>query len=171
MHGREPDCRSICVRKVFPHEVRNVIAFKRHEKADAEGNAKYPLPAEGQTANLPRLLGGRPDDSDSDDERPTAQSKPTTKFWEEGWYFWTSTGRQAARDKMNMMQLDLQKQQKYSNLRQEQRELWQDYQESLRKGVDSNVLGGRMPPSVVVSSTAEIEQYVQILITSLSRSY
>ncbi|RXW19208.1 hypothetical protein EST38_g6640 [Candolleomyces aberdarensis] len=162
VHGREPDCRSICIRKVFPHEVRNVIAFKRHEKADAEGNVKYPLPAEGQTANLPRLLGGRPDDAD--DERPTPQSKPTTKFWEEGWYFWTSTGRQAARDKLNMMQLDLQKQQMYSELRQEQRELWQDYQESLRKGVDSNVLGGRMPASVVVSSTAEIQRAKSLLI-------
>lgn len=59
------------------------------------------------------------------------------------------------------MQLDLQKQQKYSELRQEQRELWQDYQESLRQGVDSNVLGSRMPPSVVVPSTADIQQYAR----------
>ena len=62
---------------------------------------------------------------------------------------------------MNTMQLDLQKQQKYSELRQQQRELWQDYQESLRQGVDSNVLESRVPKSVVVSSTADIQQYVQ----------
>ena len=131
IHSKEPSCRSICLRKVFPHEVQNVLSFKRHENIGPDGKAKYPLPAEGQSVNLPRMLGGA-SNNDSED-RPKSSS---TKYWDEGWYLWTGQSRWAVLQKTDMMMLDLQKQKQAELKRERRKELWHDYQEHLKCGVD-----------------------------------
>jgi hypothetical protein len=76
--GEEPWCRSLCIRKVFPHEVRKILRVVESGpqgtvEKEVEVEAKIPLPPEGQ--NLPRWLTGRgrpehaaDDDGDGDDE-------------------------------------------------------------------------------------------------------
>ncbi|EAU91468.1 hypothetical protein CC1G_01957 [Coprinopsis cinerea okayama7 len=143
IHGRESNCRSICIRKVFPHEVRNIVSFKRHSNVDAEGKAHYPLPAEGQPVNLPRLLGGKAPE-DPDDQPSSSKSSPNTRNWEEGWYLWTSSSRRAALERMQLMSFDLEKQNAYRQQQEQRKEVWQDFQDRLKQGgVDKEELAQR----------------------------
>jgi hypothetical protein len=130
VHSKEPKCRSICLRKVFPHEVRNVISFKKHENVGPDGKAEFPLPKEGQPINLPRLLGGA---SNIDSE---GRPKPApTKYWDEGWYLWTGQSRWTIFKEIDMMMKDLEEQ-KQAELKLERRkEVWHDYQEHLKRGL------------------------------------
>jgi len=112
IHGKEPYCRSLCVRKVFPHEVRNVIAFKQHKQVDQSGKAAYPLPTEGQPANLPRILGGKP---------PEDHSNHNPKNWDEGLYLWTGKGPTAAHQKIDSMSLDFEHQRQVVEMRERRR--------------------------------------------------
>ena len=130
IHSKEPNCRSICIRKIFPHEVRNVLSFNGHKSVGPDGKAKYPLPPEGQPINLPRLLGGTSNNDSEDRPRTSA-----TNYWDEGWYLWTGQTRWAVLQKTDMMMLDLQKQQQAELNRERRKELWQDYQEHLKHGV------------------------------------
>lgn len=130
LQDQDPNCRSICIRKVFPHEVRNIISFKSHRNVGADGKAKYPLPEEGQAVNLPRYLGGRPID-DSDTSKPLAPA--AVKHWDEGYYLWVSKGRWAAFEKTASMKLSLEKQQQAVLQKGYAKELWQDYQEHLNQ--------------------------------------
>jgi len=124
----------VCLRKVFPHEVRNIIAFKKHSSVGPDGKAKYPLPAEGQAENLPRLLGGSVKDLDSEDH-PSKPTPTPTRHWDEGWYLWTGKGRWAALEKTEKMMLDFQQQQQLEQARQSRKEIWHDYQEQLKQSV------------------------------------
>ncbi|KAF8967927.1 hypothetical protein BDZ97DRAFT_1916500 [Flammula alnicola] len=142
IHSKEPECHSVCLRKVFPHEVRNILSFKRHQSVGPDGKAKYPLPAEGQSANLPRMLGGLPKD-DSED-RPKAPSATPTKFWDEGWYLWTGKGQWAFLQKTEKMMFDLQNQQQLDMVRESRKEVWHDYQEQLKQNAGEQ--GERVPP-------------------------
>jgi len=134
IHGKEPYCRSLCVRKVFPHEVCNVIAFKQHKQVDQSGKAAYPLPTEGQLANLPHILGGEPPEDDSN-HKP--QLRHNSKNWDKGLYLWTGKGPMAAHQKINSMSLDFEHQRQFVEMRQRRREMWQDYQDSLRQKNDA----------------------------------
>ncbi|KAF5317057.1 hypothetical protein D9611_004026 [Ephemerocybe angulata] len=155
IHGRirglEPNCRSISIRKIFPHEVRNVSGFRKHKEVDSEGKARYPLPAEGQAENLPRVLGG-PAPEVEDDDQPTPPAKPATKHWGEGWYLWTSTSRAAAINKTYQMKQSLEAQQRFTARQYELRDLWQDYQDDLARGLDKDNLvqkyGGKVFGSI-----------------------
>ena len=112
---------------------------------DTEGKAKYPLPAEGQSANIPRYLGGN--------------AAGETKYWDEGWYLWTSNSRSAALQKTNTMMLDLERQQQLVAQQEQRREVWQDYQEHLKQagnegGEQNQSNGGKwwgpiVPPKAV----------------------
>ncbi|KAG6836558.1 hypothetical protein H0H93_006785 [Arthromyces matolae] len=143
-HGKEPTCRSVCIRKVFPHEVRNIIAFKTHSSIGPDGKATYPLPAEGQPANVPRWLGGKPptdngahDDDEEEISSYTPQHQPIAdpvKHWDEGWYFWTSSSRYAIHEKLDSMRWDLARQQTMHKQMEGRQELWQEYQEHLKNG-------------------------------------
>lgn len=114
IHGKEPQCRSFCIRKVFPHEVRNVISVKRHRNVGPDGKAKYPLPYEGQPENIPKLLGGN---------EITGKRRPEdTKYWDEGWYMWTGSGRWAMLEKTETMLLDLEQQQRLEALKDRKRQ-------------------------------------------------
>jgi len=133
-HGKEPYCRSLCVRKVFPHEVRNVIAFKQHKQVDQSGKATYRLPTEGQPANLPRILGGNPPE-DTDDLNHKSHN---SKNWDEGLYIWTGQGPMAAHQKIDSMSSDFEQQRRVVEMRERRREVWQDYQDSLRQKNDAD---------------------------------
>ena len=52
---------------------------------NTEGQAKYPLPVERQSANLPHYLGGNA--VDGVEGRPKVMPGET-KYWDEGWYLW-----------------------------------------------------------------------------------
>ncbi|KAG6809306.1 hypothetical protein H0H92_000764 [Tricholoma furcatifolium] len=143
--GNEPTCRSICIRKVFAHEVKNIIAGKTHRNLGPDGKAMYPLPAEGQSANIPRWLGGKPptedlDDDGEEDESHHLRHKPApepVKYWDEGWYLWTTQNRFAIHEKLDSMKRGLAAQEKMNQHHQNRRELWQEYQEHLEKGDQS----------------------------------
>lgn len=130
---------------MFPHEVKNILSFKRHDSVGLDGKAKYPLPSEGQAGNLPRLLGGAPKD-DSQDQRSVPASSTTTKYWEEGWYLWTGKGRWASQQKTEQMMLDLPRQQVLEKLREDRKELWEEYQDQLKQ-VDPQEDG--IPPAEI----------------------
>jgi hypothetical protein len=142
IHERESNCRTLCIRKVFPHEVRNIISFKRHSKVDEEGKAVYPLPAEGQPVNLPRLLGGKvPEETDDGEQLHPSPARPSeTKNWQEGWYLWTSGSRKAALERLQLMSFDLEKQERYQQHQEQRQELWEEYQDKLRQGGDKELL-------------------------------
>ncbi|KIL68814.1 hypothetical protein M378DRAFT_34848, partial [Amanita muscaria Koide BX008] len=121
VHGKEPLCRTLCIRKVFPHEVRNILSFKHHRSIDTDGKARYPLPSEGQPENVPKLLGGK--QGDDPDEKPHQLRKPeNTKYWDEGWYVWTGKGRFAMQEKTETMVLDLEQQQRMEALKEQKRQ-------------------------------------------------
>ena len=133
IHSKEPFCRSICIRKVFPHEVKNIVAFKNHRNVAADGKTKYPLPVEGQPANVPRYLGGMPTEDD-DVREPTVDG---IKVWDEGWYFWTSDSRLAIHEKTDTMLMDLEQQRRLAEHREQRREVWQDYQDHLQNALQN----------------------------------
>ncbi|KAF9485957.1 hypothetical protein BDN70DRAFT_822719 [Pholiota conissans] len=141
INRREPNCHSLCVRKVFPHEVRNVLAYKRHHSVGTDGKAVYPLPAEGQAANVPRILGGHPKEESEDSSKPP--TPPPTKNWDEGWYLWTGEGRWNFFQKTEKMMLDLPSQQQLDAVRENRKEVWHDYQEKLKQNPGQHV----QPPS------------------------
>ncbi|KAG6866383.1 hypothetical protein C0991_004666 [Blastosporella zonata] len=135
-HGNEPICRSMCIRRVFAHEIKNLIAFKTHRNIGQDGKAMYPLPFEGQPANVPRWLGGKPprEEDTEDDELPQVKQPPQPiKYWDEGWYLWTSQNRFAIHDKLESMRHDLGRQQQTVKQQEERREVWQEYQDHLQK--------------------------------------
>jgi len=108
MEKEEPWCRSICIRRVFAHEVQNAIAQENHNNGIYNrGNqttlehAKYPLPPEGQRAD--EVPGG---DLQSDRYETKLREKGA-KHWEEGWYLWYSKSRWAAQEKIDLMMHDL----------------------------------------------------------------
>lgn len=128
IHSKEPFCKSICIRQVFPHEVKNVIAFKNHRNVAPDGKAKYPLPPEGQPANIPRYLGGK--SAEDGDARESNVDGP--KMWDEGWYLWTSHSRLAIHEKTDTMLMDLEQQRRLAEHWEQRREVWQDYQDHLQ---------------------------------------
>ncbi|KAK7045642.1 hypothetical protein VNI00_007475 [Paramarasmius palmivorus] len=169
-HGRTPDCRSICIRKVFPHEVRNLVSFKRHKELGADGKAKYPLPPEGQPTNIPRLLGGKPpvdttEDEDDDDDFPSSMpskpAPPEVKYWDEGWYLWSTSSYFGSLRKLSMMKHDLEGEQRVLSQRKMAEAQWMEYQQFLERhaslrdsdlldrppeGEDSKWYGLKVPP-------------------------
>ncbi|KIJ65871.1 hypothetical protein HYDPIDRAFT_109932 [Hydnomerulius pinastri MD-312] len=86
--GHPPTCRSICLRKVFPHEVMASLLGNGRTK-NGQDNSKFPLPREGQ----PTASGDSNSPPESDDIR----------YWEEGWYLWTSRSHRGAVNKLHIM--------------------------------------------------------------------
>ncbi|KAF4567477.1 hypothetical protein EYR40_006481 [Pleurotus pulmonarius] len=127
-HRKEPYCKAICIRKVFTHEVRNIVSFRTHHNLDADGKAKYPLPKEGQPANLPPYLGGTdPESIDNDDHvRKPGDDK---KYWDEGWYLWYTKSSQGVWEKVWTMRRDLESQQQYEAAKDKRRQDWAEYQD------------------------------------------
>ncbi|KAF5345336.1 hypothetical protein D9758_008420 [Tetrapyrgos nigripes] len=114
IHNQDPKCRSFSIRKIMPHEVRNVDNFVHHRNVDADGKARYPLPPEGQPENVPRIFGGRPpvveDDDDEDEDEdvsPLSTKTAEKKYWEEGYYFWTTNSPLGSFHALMRMKYDL----------------------------------------------------------------
>ncbi|KAJ6576828.1 hypothetical protein B0H10DRAFT_2101689 [Mycena sp. CBHHK59/15] len=139
IQSQAPFCRSMCIRKVFPHEVRNIIQFKSHQDVGPDGKARYPLPVEGQPINLPRYLGGKP----SDDPEHGRKSPDDTKYWDEGWYLWKTNGASGVWANISQMHNSLEGQGVANS-----REVWKDYQDFLRSGTPPvpKWLGPSVPP-------------------------
>lgn len=106
-----------------------------------DGKAKYPLPAEGQSANLPRYLGGSPKEAEDRSSSPSG----STKYWDEGWYLWTGKGRWAALQKTENMMLDFQRQHQLEILRQGKKEAWQKNQGQLKQSIGAQSSDGKVP--------------------------
>ncbi|KAF9456940.1 hypothetical protein BDZ94DRAFT_1274433 [Collybia nuda] len=143
IYSKEPFCRSLCIRKVFAHEVKNIISFKSHRNVGVDGKANYPLPPEGQPNNVPRILGGKsPEDMHNTGQKTTEKA---SKIWDEGWYLWTSQSRLAIHEKTDSMMMDLAQQRRNAHRREQRKEVWQDYQDYLQRvpnGIDPD-----LPPS------------------------
>ncbi|KAJ7782753.1 hypothetical protein B0H16DRAFT_1357178 [Mycena metata] len=130
INQQHPFCRSVCLRKVFSHEVRNIIQFKSHKEVGPDGKARYPLPREGQPINLPRYLGGKP----TDDPEHGRKSPGDIKYWDEGWYFWKTNSFLGVYSSISQMQHNLQHQAVLDAQRQAKRKLWLEYQDFRRTG-------------------------------------
>ncbi|KAF9243116.1 hypothetical protein BU15DRAFT_43166, partial [Melanogaster broomeanus] len=89
---REPNCHTICLRKVYPHELTNFLLNGRTGKQ----TARFPLPPEGQP-----ISGPRRDDLDS------PATHDDIRYWEEGWYLWTSRSRWAGQEQIDLMSYSL----------------------------------------------------------------
>ncbi|KAF9268690.1 hypothetical protein L218DRAFT_917658 [Marasmius fiardii PR-910] len=165
VHRKLPDCRSICIRKVFPHEVRNIISFKQHQEIGPDGKAKYPLPPEGQPANIPRFLGGKQpeviDEDDGDFDPRQKPSPPQTRYWDEGWYVWSTSTYHSMVRKLVSMSMDFENVRRHEEMREKDRVRWIEYQQFLERhagqrdsgllskppeGEDSKWYGLKAPP-------------------------
>lgn len=119
------------------HEIQDAIKVyeKEHSKLpesiEASVAAKYKLPAEGQP-NQSRNTGPSSlqdvSDVDADEDSPSTSrngwassgdnDEDKVRYWEPGWYLWSTTSRWAAQEQMDMMSRDLKWQsdwQKYKN--------------------------------------------------------
>ncbi|KAF8908002.1 hypothetical protein CPB85DRAFT_1223074 [Mucidula mucida] len=143
--SQQPGCRSLCVRRVFAHEVRNILAFRRHQDTDDDGKAKYPLPAEGQPVNVPRFLGGKPPDPDADHPVPI----PPKKYWDEGWYLWTTKSTHASVEKLATMNFDLQRQARRESYKEKRRATWQEYEQFLENNQTDSPEGSKWWGAIV----------------------
>ncbi|KAJ6593545.1 hypothetical protein B0H19DRAFT_24529 [Mycena capillaripes] len=147
IHQKPPFCRSVCLRKVFSHEVRNILQYKSHKNIGPDGKALYPLPSEGQPVYLPRYLGGKP----IEDPEYGRKSPADTKYWEEGWYFWKTTNFLGVYTSISQMQNNLENQARLESMKKAKRQQWKEYQEFLRSGkpatLENKWLGPVVPPN------------------------
>ena len=108
------------------HEVQDAIrAYEREhsefpEKIDASVAAKYQLPVEGQprrSRNSGPSSLQEVSNVDADDDSPSpsrygssssgSDDEDKARYWEPGWYLWSTTSRWAAQEQMDMMSRDL----------------------------------------------------------------
>ncbi|KAJ3821716.1 hypothetical protein F5880DRAFT_1438084, partial [Lentinula raphanica] len=145
IHAVQPSCTTLCIRKVFEHEVKNVTGFKRHDMSVVRKKAIYSLPPEGQPDHVPKVLGGArtaPDPSASPSTSTTSESEslsslpatvPTpiikTRSWSPGYYLFTSTTIYGTFEHLASMSRDLprqvSRQKKVESIKKE----WIEYQE------------------------------------------
>ena len=113
----------MCLRRVFAHEVRNVLGFSRHRDAHADGTVQYPLPKEGQireeSPDYKIFISGQLE--------PLRQPVPgaEVQYWEEGWYIWYSWSSLAANMHIELMPLDLAGQTKWLQSQEIKRKQWE----------------------------------------------
>lgn len=90
-----PECRTICIRTVFGHEVSDGSYDTTNDpNADLKPRRPIPLPGEGQHA-----------DAVSDGE---VEENEKTRYWKEGQYIWTAKGgRWVTHEKVDTMVLPL----------------------------------------------------------------
>lgn len=145
--GQDPWCRSVCIRKVFPHEVRRVLRIVRSTPAGlvddvVEEPRNIPLPPEGQS--LPGWLTGRraPDAAPADDDgeydpdalrgwasvandRAGAPPPAEHEVWREGYYVWMSRSKWAAQEKLDTMAADLAHQAQWVHMKRDINDRWE----------------------------------------------
>jgi hypothetical protein len=97
------------------HELQD--ALKQYEKEhgrlpdrfDASVGVKHPLPDEGQRIRTPERQKGPmslQDASDVVESGASSSSEDEARYWEPGWYLWTTTHRYAIQEHLDMMRMD-----------------------------------------------------------------
>lgn len=101
VQNHEPKTYSICLRKIYPHEVADYLLGKGWQTQQSNS---IPLPPEGQPVQERYL-----DESDAS----TKPDEDETRYWEQGWYLWTTTSNRNAVEKMLLMSQSLKSQDRY----------------------------------------------------------
>ncbi|PCH36666.1 hypothetical protein WOLCODRAFT_140552 [Wolfiporia cocos MD-104 SS10] len=117
--GREPWCRTVCVRHVFAHEVTRAFAAHKGQQPQSANN-KIPLPPEGQ--HIPTLADILIGETREDGEEPPPED---VRHWEEGYYLWLSKSRWATQEKLDLMMNDLERQSEWQRYKERMTEQWE----------------------------------------------
>lgn len=118
--NHEPKTYSICLRKVYPHEVTDYLLGKGWRTQQTNN---IPLPPEGQPTQERYL-----DESDA----PTKPDEDETRYWEQGWYLWTTTSNKNAVERLLLMSQSLKSQDRHLQDKLHREKDEQDEQEQLR---------------------------------------
>ena len=111
-HGNEPKCYTLCLRRIFNHEVNRVLTNVNYGPTiqSPTVSANIPLPQEANTT-LGQYLSDSPGAEVSDGPTPHAtppeHPENSQRHWQEGYYVWLSRSRQAASEHMSHMKRDL----------------------------------------------------------------
>ncbi|KAG9312039.1 hypothetical protein JVU11DRAFT_7318 [Chiua virens] len=137
--NHEPKTYSICLRKVYPHEVSDYLLGKGWRTQQSNS---IPLPPEGQPTQE-RFV--------DDSEESLKPDEDETRYWEEGWYLWTTTSNKNAVEKLYLMSQSLKSQDRYlqDKLHREHEEHEKAWIEQLRGRVRVELDGtlSSVPPS------------------------
>src|SRR5712672_632957 len=113
-HGNEPKCYTLCLRRVFNHEVNRVLTNVNYGPIIKwpSVSANVPLPQEanttlGQYLSDPAHIEGLDSSSSSSHTTASPHSENPQRHWQEGYYVWLSHSRQAAAEHMSHMKRDL----------------------------------------------------------------
>ncbi|TCD66540.1 hypothetical protein EIP91_001261 [Steccherinum ochraceum] len=161
IHGRlsqaEPWCRTVCIRKVFNHEVKRALAVYDQDPGahlrTVDVDSKFPLPPEGQrAARFVGSLFGTPTANSSSSASSSRDAeaqwhsvieseKPVdeVKYWKEGWYLWMSQSRWAAQEKMDLMMCDLERQAEWQKYKDKVLEEWTAFEQGQLQGGSGSV--------------------------------
>ncbi|KAH7872017.1 uncharacterized protein C8R40DRAFT_1072094 [Lentinula edodes] len=216
IHAAQPSCTTLCIRKVFEHEVRNVAGFKRHDMSvmrnddtaieviEGKGKDKglheaskvvrktavYPLPAEGQPENVPRVLGGAESSKSHSLSSTTSSSSTTlipttttstptvtTRSWSPGYYLFTSTTIYGTFEHLASMSRDLPRQVARQKMMESMKREWVEYQEWAERiqrgeiqGVEGSFRTQREENAVTASETeTQPEEASEIMSTGRKR--
>lgn len=99
--NHDPKTYSICLRKVYPHEVTDYLLGKGWRTQQTKN---IPLPPEGQPVQEHFI-----DESESS----TKADEDETRYWEQGWYLWTTSSNKNAVEKLLLMSQSLKSQDRY----------------------------------------------------------
>ena len=120
--GKEPKCYSLCLRRIFNHEVNRVLTNVNYGPIinSPTVSANIPLPPEANTT-LGQYISDSADaetsDSSASSSHATTSQDPenSQQHWQEGYYVWLSRSRQAASEHMSHMKRDLYQQAAYEH--------------------------------------------------------
>ncbi|KAI0827860.1 hypothetical protein BC628DRAFT_1317127 [Trametes gibbosa] len=142
IHGHDPWCRSLCVRRVFLHEVTRVLSHHQTQTVQQLPGKRprvettevvettpvhHPLPPEGQRysgwlhALLGRTINGEAEPANSSSENVGIDD---LRYWKAGWYLWWSRSRWAAQERMDLMRRSLDNQTEWQRLKERRNEEW-----------------------------------------------
>ncbi|KAI0079313.1 hypothetical protein K474DRAFT_1659384 [Panus rudis PR-1116 ss-1] len=156
----EPSCKTVCLRRVFDHEVKRTLASISYNnmqpgqsQSDPEvTDMKFPLPPEGQNPPFKDGIFSSNSSAEVPDKWHSIAGAPSklqskekekeTRYWQEGWYLWMSNSRWAAQEKMDLMMCDLERQAEWQKYKERANEEWLAYE----KGIIHNV--GERPAGV-----------------------
>lgn len=99
--NHEPKTYGICLRKVYPHEVTDYLLGKGWRTRQTNN---IPLPPEGQPVQEHFV---------DDTEASSKPDEDETRYWEQGWYIWTTTSNKNAVEKLLLMSQSLKSQDRY----------------------------------------------------------
>jgi len=118
-HGNEPKCYTLCLRRIFDHEVNRVLTNVNYGPIIKSPTvaANIPLPREADTT-LGQYISDSHHADVSDSSTSSSHATPshpenTQRHWQEGYYVWLSRSRQATSEHLSHMKRDLFQQSAY----------------------------------------------------------